>query len=281
MKERILIVDDDVDFVQSTSDLLEAHGYRVISAHDGESGLEMARRERPDLMVLDVMMATKTEGFEIARRIPNCPELRSMPVLLVTGVRSEMKLGFRLEPNETWLPVSRIMEKPIDPAGFVASVAELLRARNVAGSKHNIDRTVGVLLAEKSSELRTVSPDDTVFQAVLVMEKYRVGSVLVIQSGKLVGICTERDCVRRLIVHDRPMKTTRIRDVMTPKLVCVSPDDTITDCMSIMTHQRIRHLPVLDGEKLVGIVSIGDIIRSVLAQKDAMIDQLESYIATG
>lgn len=281
MKERILIVDDDVDFVQSTSDLLEAHGYRIISAHDGESGLEMARRERPDLMVLDVMMATKTEGFEVARRIPNCPELRSMPILLVTGVRSEMKLGFRLEPNETWLPVSRIMEKPIDPAGFVASVGELLRNRNVVDPKHSIDKTVRVLLAEKGPDLRTASPDDTVFQAILLMEKYRVGSVLVMEGGKLVGICTERDFVRRLAVQDRPTKSTRIREVMTARVVCVSPDDTITDCMSIMTHQRIRHLPVMDGDKLVGIVSIGDVIRSMLAQKNAMIEQLESYITAG
>src|SRR5512142_2060563 len=129
VKEKILLVDDDVDFVASTRDLLEAHGYRVISAHDGTEGLELAKREQPDLMVLDVMMATKTEGFEVARKIPACPELRNMPVLLVTGIRGEMKLGFRLEPNETWLPVSRIMEKPIDPAAFVAAVGELLRRR--------------------------------------------------------------------------------------------------------------------------------------------------------
>ena len=153
-KEKILLVDDDADFVSSTTDLLDAHGYKVISAGDGASGLELARREHPDLMVLDVMMATKTEGFEIARKIPACPELRNMPVLLVTGIRSEMKLGFRLEPDETWLPVSRIMEKPIDPATFVAAVGELLRTarptrpqalRQQAGQRHPGHQSPGLV----------------------------------------------------------------------------------------------------------------------------------------
>ncbi len=78
-KEKILLVDDDLDFVKSTTDLLEAHGYRVISAQDGTSGLSLAKQEHPDLMVLDVMMATKTEGFDVARRIPSCPELAICP----------------------------------------------------------------------------------------------------------------------------------------------------------------------------------------------------------
>lgn len=280
-KERILIVDDDVDFVSSTADLLEAHGYEVISASEGGSGLELARRERPDLMVLDVMMATKTEGFEVARKIPNCPELRNMPVLLVTGIRSEMKLGFRLEPDETWLPVSRIMEKPIDPAAFVTAVGELLRRRGELDWKHGPCRLVRGLLAGKVPDLWTVSPDASVYEVVQLMEKHHIGSVLVLDEGKLVGICTERDCARGVVLQDRPPKSTPVRFIMTSPAISVSIDDSIEECMSLMTHKRVRHLPAMDGSRLVGIVSIGDVVRAAAAEKNLMIEQLERYITTG
>lgn len=280
-KEKILLVDDDVDFVGSMTDLLEAHGYRVISAHDGESGLELAKQEHPDLMVLDVMMATKTEGFEIARRIPSCPELRTMPVLLVTGIRSEMKLGFRLEPDETWLPVSRIMEKPIDPAGFVATVGELLRQREEMDWKHGVRRPIKGILTTKEGDLWIVGPDATVFEAAQIMEKYRVGSVLVMENEKLVGICTERDCARGVILQDRPAKTTPVRAIMSSPVVTISPDDSTEECMSLMTHKRVRHLPVIDNGKLIGIISIGDVVRAALAEKNFMIEQLETYISAG
>lgn len=126
-KAKILLVDDDVDFLKSTGDLLEAHGYQVITATNGGAGLAAAKQQRPTLMVLDVMMATDTEGFEVARKIPEAKELQGMPVILVTGIRKEMKLGFAFEPDETWLPVERVMEKPIDPARFLALVAKLIK----------------------------------------------------------------------------------------------------------------------------------------------------------
>lgn len=280
-KERILLVDDDLDFVKSTSDLLEAHGYRVLSANTGFAGLELAKLERPDLMVLDVMMATKTEGFEVARRIPSCPELRNMPVLLVTGIRGEMKLGFRLEPDQTWLPVSRVMEKPIDPAAFIGAVAELLRRRGELDWKHGVTRLVKGVLAAKEPELRTISPEASIFDAVQMMEKHRISSLLVTEGEKLAGLCTERDCTRVAVLQGRPPKDTRVRDAMTVNPVSISPDDTVEECMSMMIHKRIRHLPVLDHGQLVGIVSIGDVVRTAVDQKNAVIEQLEKYIMTG
>jgi CheY-like chemotaxis protein len=129
-KKRILVVDDDVDFVQSTQDLLEAYGYEVSSAHSGVAGLQKAIAERPDLMILDVMMATNTEGFEVARKIPETPELRGLPVLMVTGVRREMCLGFKFAPDATWLPVDRLLEKPVDPARLVATIRSLLKDKS-------------------------------------------------------------------------------------------------------------------------------------------------------
>ena len=114
-KKCILIVDDDDEYVESNKELLEAGGYEVLTAPDGKSGLELAKKEKPDLMILDVMMATNTEGFDVARKIPSSPELENMPILLVTGVRQEMDLPFKVEPDDTWLPVDKVFEKPIEP----------------------------------------------------------------------------------------------------------------------------------------------------------------------
>jgi CheY-like chemotaxis protein len=125
--KKILIVDDDVSFVDSNRELLEAYGYEVHSAFDGESGLRKARQVRPDLMILDVMMAYDTEGFEIARRIQKEPELAQMKLILVSGITREMKLPFKLTPDSTWLPVNRVLEKPIDPARLMREIDKMLK----------------------------------------------------------------------------------------------------------------------------------------------------------
>jgi two-component system, OmpR family, alkaline phosphatase synthesis response regulator PhoP len=123
---RILIVDDDEAFAESNRDLLEAYGYEVRIAHDGQSGLAEARAFRPALIVLDVMMATDTEGFEVARKIPETPELRGVKVLLVTGMAKELGIANRLRPDATWLPVERVLEKPIGPQRLMAEVERAL-----------------------------------------------------------------------------------------------------------------------------------------------------------
>jgi DNA-binding response OmpR family regulator len=125
-RKTVLVVDDDRDFVQSNRDLLEAEGYRVLAAYDGQSGLETAMKEKPDLMILDVMMATKTEGFEISRKIPENPELKNMKVLMVTGIRKDMNLPFGFENDETWLPVDKVLEKPIAPSHLLEEIKSRL-----------------------------------------------------------------------------------------------------------------------------------------------------------
>ena len=135
-RKRVLIVDDDRDFVESNKDLLEAYGYRVFTAHDGAAGLELAKKELPDIMILDVMMATQTEGFEVARRIPQTPELRGLPVLLVTGVTKDLHLPFGFEPDATWLPVQRVLEKPIAPARLLAEIEKVLGQAASKGEPH-------------------------------------------------------------------------------------------------------------------------------------------------
>lgn len=134
--QTVLIVDDDPDFVESNRDLLEAYGYRVLAAHDGAAGLELARKEKPDIMILDVMMATQTEGFEVARKIPQTPELQGLPVLLVTGVTKDLHLPFGFEPDATWLPVQRVLEKPIAPARLLAEIEKVLGQAASKGESH-------------------------------------------------------------------------------------------------------------------------------------------------
>jgi two-component system alkaline phosphatase synthesis response regulator PhoP len=126
---RVLIVDDDYSFADSIRDLLEAHGYSVEHAPDGTIGLEMAREFRPAVMILDMMMTTDTEGFEVARKIPENPELRNMGVIMVTGATKALKLPGVLEPHDTWLPVDRVLEKPVNPARLIAEIERVRKDR--------------------------------------------------------------------------------------------------------------------------------------------------------
>jgi len=127
-KPRILIVDDDRDFVAATREVLEAGGYEVVEAYDGAQGLERARQTQPDLMLLDVMMATETEGIELSRKFRETPGLERIPVILLTGIRKAMKLPFGLAPDEAWLPVKAVLEKPVPPPLLLREVAKHLGA---------------------------------------------------------------------------------------------------------------------------------------------------------
>jgi CheY-like chemotaxis protein len=122
----ILIVDDDEAFAESNKDLLEAYGYHVLMAPNGHQGMAMARAHRPDLMILDVMMTTGTEGLEVARRIPEFPELKNLRVLLVTGVAKAMHLAHAPQPDQAWLPVNHVLEKPVSPPRLLKEIERLL-----------------------------------------------------------------------------------------------------------------------------------------------------------
>jgi len=127
---RILIVDDDEAIVESNRDLLEAYGYEVHTALDGQKGFELALAVRPRVLVLDVMMTTDTEGFDIARRMSAAPELQGMAILLVTGVTQALGLIRLPTPDATWLPVDRILEKPIDPARLIKEIERVLHEKS-------------------------------------------------------------------------------------------------------------------------------------------------------
>ncbi len=124
----------------------------------------------------------------------------------------------------------------------------------------------------------SVMSTDTVYRALEVMAEKNVGSVLVIDDGRLVGILSERDYSRKIILLDRESRETAVAEIMTSKLITVGPETTVTDAMELMTEKRVRHLPVLEDGELVGLISIGDVVKAVIADQLAMIDQLEHYI---
>ena len=134
------------------------------------------------------------------------------------------------------------------------------------------------LLNGKSDQVWTANPDDTVLDAIRMMADKNVGALVVVEDGKPIGIFTERDYARKVVLEDRQSKTTPVRDVMSTRIVCASPEQTIEECMAVMTDKRVRHLPVLDDGKLAGIVSIGDLVKSRIADQEFLIEQLAHYI---
>ena len=139
-------------------------------------------------------------------------------------------------------------------------------------------QTVSQLLAGKNHRLETVGPNEHVFDALKLMVEKDIGSLLVVEFGKLAGIFTERDYARKLVLQGKSSQNTLVRDVMSTKLITVKPDDSLDFCMQLVTEKRIRHLPVMDQESLVGMLSIGDLLKAALSEQANTIKQLESYI---
>jgi len=138
--------------------------------------------------------------------------------------------------------------------------------------------TVRQLLQNKGREIYAIAPETRVFEALKLMADRDVGALLVLDGGRLVGIVSERDYARKVILQGRSSHDIAVRDIMTAKLVTVHPGQSVETCMALMTEQRIRHLPVLEGERLVGVLSIGDLVKDVIAEQQQTIRQLETYI---
>jgi len=140
-------------------------------------------------------------------------------------------------------------------------------------------QTVEGILSKKGSAVRSVAPDDTVLHALGVMAEHDIGGVVVLDGEKLVGILTERDYARRVVLLGRASRDVPVSEIMTSHVCCVSPDRTVDECMALMTDKRIRHLPVLDHKKVVGVISIGDVVKATIAEQEFEIAQLNSYIS--
>jgi CBS domain-containing protein len=140
---------------------------------------------------------------------------------------------------------------------------------------------ISSLLHHKNPALWSIPPDATVFDAIKLMADKNIGALLVLSDGKLMGLFTERDYARKIVLHGKSSKETRVREIFTGVTITVKPHDSVEDCMKLMTEHRVRHLPVLDGQKVVGIVSIGDLVNWTISAQDAQIAQMEQYIAGG
>ena len=141
-----------------------------------------------------------------------------------------------------------------------------------------ISGKVGSILAhKKASTVWSIGPNAMVFDAIQLMDEKNVGALPVVDNKTLVGVVSERDYTRKVIVKGRSSKDTPVSDIMTKELLTVNPGDSVAECMRIMTERRVRHLPVLEGTKLVGILSIGDVVNWLISAQKAMIENLERY----
>lgn len=140
-------------------------------------------------------------------------------------------------------------------------------------------QTIKQLLETKGNDILTIDPNSTVYDAIKSMADHGIGSLLVMESDKLVGIITERDYSRNVILKGKSSKQTAVKDIMTSNVLCAKPDTSIKECMALMTEKRVRHLPVVDNSAVVGVISIGDLVKVIIDDQQFMIDQLEHYIS--
>jgi CBS domain-containing protein len=134
------------------------------------------------------------------------------------------------------------------------------------------------LLQVKGQEVWSTTPDTTVYDALKLMADKNVGALVLLEEGKLAGIFSERDYARKVILRGKSSKETSVREIMTEKVIYVRPEQTVDECMKLMTEKHIRHLPVLDGDRVVGVISIGDVVKEIIAEQESTIQHLENYI---
>jgi CBS domain-containing protein len=145
----------------------------------------------------------------------------------------------------------------------------------------DVSGNIGAILGQKSGEIFFVSPDHTVFEAIQLLDQKNVGALLVMEGEKLVGMVSERDYTRKIILRGKRSRETKVSEIMSTDLKLTHPHEGVEACLRLMTDKRIRHLPVMDGDKVIGIISIGDLVKYVIASQSAAIEHLENYITGG
>jgi CBS domain-containing protein len=146
------------------------------------------------------------------------------------------------------------------------------------GSSEKLAGTARSVLERKGWVVHSIAPEAWVYDAIALMEEKKIGALFVVEDSRLVGVISERDYARKIILQDRASKQTRVREVMTSPVIYVEASTALAECMRIIDHERVRHLPVMDEGKLVGVVSIGDVVRAIIAQQADTIDYLHTMI---
>ena len=139
-------------------------------------------------------------------------------------------------------------------------------------------KTVRELVEGKEQRLLSVEPDDSVYAALKKMAQHDIGALVVVSGDKLVGVFSERDYARRVILEGKSSRDTQVSEIMTRQVICVSPERTADQCMAVMTQKRVRHLPVIENKQVVAVISIGDVVREMISDQQHTIEQLEQYI---
>jgi len=139
-------------------------------------------------------------------------------------------------------------------------------------------QTAAEILRVKGTDVWSIGPDETILIAIQLMASHEIGALLVMDNDKLVGIVTERDYTRKVALEDRSSKKSLVREIMSHKVLCARPEQTVQECMALMTDKRARHLPVVDHKKVIGIISIGDLVQSIIAEQKFEIEALQHYI---
>jgi CBS domain-containing protein len=139
-------------------------------------------------------------------------------------------------------------------------------------------KTIQEILQSKPHGVLSISPEASVLDALRLMAEKEVGALVVLENERLAGIFSERDYARKVILHGKSSKDTPVREIMTAKVVYVRPEQSVEDCMALMTDKRIRHLPVLQDNRVIGVISIGDVVKEVISEQRFVIEQLEQYI---
>jgi len=139
--------------------------------------------------------------------------------------------------------------------------------------------TIANVLHHKGSKVWSIAPEATVFEAIELLAQRNIGALPVLDGDQLVGIFSERDYTRKVALEGRSSRATLVREIITTKVITATPDHSIEDCLRLMTEHRVRHLPVLDGTKLAGFVSIGDLVNWIISAQSAALDQMEAYLA--
>lgn len=158
-------------------------------------------------------------------------------------------------------------------------LARAVRLKPKTGNLMNVTGTIDSILQQKNGALWSVPPNTTVFDSIKLMSQKNIGALLVMENGRLDGVFSERDYTRKIVLKGKSSKTTAVQEIVSRPAISVTPQHTIEECMRLMTENRVRHLPVLDGDKVVGIVSIGDLVNWIISAQHVALKQMEAYIS--